>query len=140
MIIAINLTMKYLHLTYFFSLRIPILEVYMNPFKGLSLIMISFLAFFVFSTQSLAVSYYYYEDFSGGYTSEWIPLLAYGRSGTITPTAAGGTFPTHNIVGQEVQLRGTPNDGLGSRNGYWMGRYVYNTNRYDATASAPFGF
>lgn len=88
-------------------------------------------------------SFYLYEDFTGvSPTNGWLTNIAYGRAaGTVTPTttAGGGVFTTWTNTSGVYQLRNTQNDGTGGRNGIWMGRYLFNTNKYYASSKNPFG-
>jgi len=85
-------------------------------------------------------SYYYVrEDFSSALGSHWVSYFVYGRDGVIVPSAAGGTPSTLTVTGGVLRMRGTPNDGDGYRNGFWVGRNLYLTNRFAASAVRPFG-
>lgn len=92
----------------------------------------------IFFLQTVSAYYYYREDFSGALGAEWVSYFAYGRNGVIVPQI--GTFPTTiNVTGDMLQFRRLASDGDHDRNGYWSGRNVYNTNRFDASATRPFG-
>ncbi len=106
---------------------------------SISLLFVMFLT----SNNLFSQSKYYKEPFTDNFgvtQTEWSNFIAYGRQyGVVVPDVAGGTPSTLTIAGGVLQLRNTPNDGGGARNGYWMGRYAYNTNRFSATAYHPFG-
>ncbi|MDD5066378.1 MAG: hypothetical protein PHF84_04970, partial [bacterium] len=66
--------------------------------------------------------------------------MYYGRLGAIVSTAEGSDQLFNTSVTGKLSFRGSCNNGGIDRNGYWVGKWVWNTNHFQATAAKPFGW
>lgn len=101
------------------------------------------LILFIFTSISFGQSYYYRETFETNIgQTEWTNELYYGMEKVAVSRIEISTQAIDTKAAGKLALRGNCNSGgvgYEERNGYWVGKWIFNNNRYDASAEKPFG-
>ncbi|HMB00567.1 MAG TPA: hypothetical protein VKS21_06235, partial [Spirochaetota bacterium] len=87
--------------------------------------------------------YYYKNDFNVAISTfpEWTNSLFYGRHGAVISASSSSAIEFNSTLAGHLTMRGNPNNAGGAdRSGFWVGQWVYLTNKYSANEFKPFGW